>query len=199
MAVYNGVCATCSKNFVGISSLKKYCSVECKIKYNTNKRSSIRNKNRALLPTTVRSCVHCGKEFNPKTYQNKCCSKNCYVRAYKNKQPKIHINGSYYHAASKHKYKGNWLQRILLDKKCVLCGETERLEVHHIDGRGRKCEIDPNHRMENLRTLCHVCHRKMDDITWYIKDNTVYVTCSAFEFAGHQKTIIAQLKQKETK
>lgn len=42
-------------------------------------------------------------------------------------------------------------------KACVRCGSTERLVVHHKDGRGRG-SATPNNEEENLITECRRCH-----------------------------------------
>ncbi len=41
--------------------------------------------------------------------------------------------------------------------KCQLCAGTERLEVHHVTYARVGAE-----RIEDLRCLCHVCHRGLD-------------------------------------
>lgn len=41
--------------------------------------------------------------------------------------------------------------------RCVRCGATEKLVVHHKDGQGR-ASGDPNNVLENLETLCRACH-----------------------------------------
>lgn len=42
--------------------------------------------------------------------------------------------------------------------RCVVCGATERLEVHHIVPRRLGGSNDP----VNLVTLCAACHRRHD-------------------------------------
>jgi len=52
------------------------------------------------------------------------------------------------------------LREIVLERdgyKCTICESTERLEVHHKDGRGRGKD-EPNNDMSNLQTLCAKCH-----------------------------------------
>ena len=41
------------------------------------------------------------------------------------------------------------------EKQCVECGETENIEVHHIDTNRWNNDID------NLAPLCHDCHSKV--------------------------------------
>ncbi len=45
--------------------------------------------------------------------------------------------------------------------RCVLCGSTKRLEVDHIKSFARHPELRAA--IDNLRTLCSVCHRKTDN------------------------------------
>jgi hypothetical protein len=58
------------------------------------------------------------------------------------------------------------------DHRCRLCGVPARqLDVHHMDGRGAR-DMDPNHAMNNLVTLCKGCHAKVHSealyLTWAI-------------------------------
>ena len=41
--------------------------------------------------------------------------------------------------------------------KCVLCGTTLQLELHHIDGRGKDLTDNP----ENCVMLCNNCHHNV--------------------------------------
>lgn len=43
------------------------------------------------------------------------------------------------------------------EEKCKVCGATEDLVVHHIDGNGRHSK-SPNNSPENLITYCRSCH-----------------------------------------
>jgi len=45
------------------------------------------------------------------------------------------------------------------EHRCTACGSTQRLVVHHRDGKGRGCK-KPNHSLDNLETLCNSCHNK---------------------------------------
>ncbi|WP_224333779.1 HNH endonuclease signature motif containing protein [Haloprofundus halobius] len=42
------------------------------------------------------------------------------------------------------------------DERCTVCGATDRLRVHHIDGSRQ------NTRAENLVRMCTDCHRNVD-------------------------------------
>ena len=45
----------------------------------------------------------------------------------------------------------------LKDQKCELCGYTENLELHHINGQ------PTDNRLENLQILCPNCHSQTDN------------------------------------
>lgn len=55
-----------------------------------------------------------------------------------------------------------WMQRrkgvINREKVCQLCQSDERLEVHHVTYQRVGAE-----RIEDLRLLCHRCHRKVEE------------------------------------
>ena len=56
----------------------------------------------------------------------------------------------------RNKYKGGTYHRILkannVEEKCVYCGCTEKIEVHHVDGNRRNNDIS------NLVYVCRRCH-----------------------------------------
>jgi 5-methylcytosine-specific restriction endonuclease McrA len=49
---------------------------------------------------------------------------------------------------------------IQRDKKCVVCGTTKRLVVHHKDKTG-SYYLKANNNLVNLEVLCHKCHAKL--------------------------------------
>ena len=68
------------------------------------------------------------------------------------------LNPNYLDGQSVVPYERGWtrtVKREVLDRdshRCLDCGATESLHIHHIDFR----KVD--HRPENLVTLCHACH-----------------------------------------
>lgn len=59
------------------------------------------------------------------------------------------------------RYGGNYLLVIRRDlARCVDCGTTAGLVVHHIDGRAYHNSNNPNNAPDNLVTLCRSCHSK---------------------------------------
>jgi len=48
------------------------------------------------------------------------------------------------------------------DHKCVKCGSTDKIDVHHKDGNNwQKIRQLANNNLANLITLCHSCHMKL--------------------------------------
>jgi len=60
-------------------------------------------------------------------------------------------------------FSGNKIKALKRDNyKCVLCGDTYLLCVHHKDGKGKGYKkADRDDSLDNLITLCHACHRKI--------------------------------------
>jgi hypothetical protein len=78
-------------------------------------------------------------------------------------------------------FDGNMLVALERDQfscRNIFCPKScDRLDVHHIDGRGIN-HPNPNHALKNLLTLCASCHSKLHagrDIVWArSKDLAVY-------------------------
>lgn len=72
-----------------------------------------------------------------------------------------------YRAGERYRFGGDRQQIIAnASGSCQLCGMTEaeairrwnrKLDVHHIDGRGRTSD-SPNHSKDNLLVVCRICH-----------------------------------------
>ena len=108
---------------------------------------------RKRMPDPEKYCSHCGKRLQRKTYPNsiedmgvfkrrKYCDQVCMARA--KMKEKVTLSALRVRA------------RKFIGKQCDRCGTTTRLAVHHIDGN------PANNVMDNLMTLCDVCHT-----TWH--------------------------------
>ncbi len=65
------------------------------------------------------------------------------------------------YARSQRWFTGNDQAALLRDEyRCIMCGATENLLVHHLDGQCRGTD-SPNHALENLATLCRGCHQRV--------------------------------------
>lgn len=70
-------------------------------------------------------------------------------------------------AQLKNRYDGNALKALERDNfQCRLCGKSDRLHIHHVDGNGDRQE-NPNHSLENLITLCRSCHISISNLRAY--------------------------------
>jgi len=173
-------CPVCGKLFSPESrSDQIYCSSKCLKKNKAN-------KNNILL--TERICVVCGLSFMPTQNKQICCSAKCvYDRHYsinserkkklaiewrKNNPERAKENDRRKRERDREKYRkieknyhdktrfsGN--RELVLERdghKCVECGATEKLAVHHKDHTGQT--ENRNDDINNLVTLCSVCHGK---------------------------------------
>jgi 5-methylcytosine-specific restriction endonuclease McrA len=124
----------------------------------------------------IKTCLVCGGEYQSQqqAYGQKYCSLPCQRKAtvdrmkekgtyheYKRSDYKKH-KGAYKARAKRQieQKRFSGLRDAVLERdgyKCTICGNTERLEVHHKDSSGRNKE-NPNNDIDNLQTLCSACH-----------------------------------------
>jgi hypothetical protein len=56
--------------------------------------------------------------------------------------------------------------------KCSVCGSSDYLAIHHIDGKGshykEKC-LEPNDSLDNLQLICRRCHGSMHAKEYWAK------------------------------
>lgn len=145
------VCQRCGKEFLPKNMSKshllqrppKYCSLQCGRKWRQG--------------GGFVACTQCGKEiYRRKSHialtRRPFCGFPCYGEWQKNNPPETRDDLRLWSR-----------QRLLaLDRdnhQCVDCGQTEkRLVVHHI--QERTAGVRDNHQLDNLISLCGVCHRK---------------------------------------
>lgn len=149
------ICTICGNEFHHYGE-RIVCSRECYSKYlsqqrlNENNPAWIKEKKKAI-------CKKCGNEFEytrRNLHQGQepiFCSLNCSRNNGNNKEIIDNIRCD-------HKYGFGFNKKLKNEIKerdgncCQLCGETKKLEVHHID-------YDKNNNEENnLITLCRKCH-----------------------------------------
>jgi len=65
-------------------------------------------------------------------------------------------------SADNQRFEGNRAKVLSRDNnKCVICGSTKGVQVHHKDGKGRNTPKElRNNDIDNLITLCASCHIK---------------------------------------
>jgi 5-methylcytosine-specific restriction endonuclease McrA len=114
------------------------------------------------------SCINCGSNNYPHVGKGLCST--CYRAQYSElNRDKVRTmkQASYLRKGgktySKQRREDKWFsgkRETVLNRdgyKCVKCGETQQLVVHHIDGNGRGSR-NPNNSLDNLQTLCRACH-----------------------------------------
>jgi 5-methylcytosine-specific restriction endonuclease McrA len=117
-----------------------------------------------------KECVRCGTAERP-YFSNGMCSP-CYFAGYnernaervkKYKRDWVERQGgkAYFKLRREQMYFDNVRELVLArdGSKCVVCGKTEKLVVHHKDRRGRNVP-NPNNDIRNLETRCRSCHLK---------------------------------------
>lgn len=197
-------CSCCGKEFTPYrlrdGNHKMYCSKECRYKaFKVQKRSSYVRK----PPPEPRACSECGKVFTP--IYNKPQAETCSPYCSQQRQIRLRkeANASKERAMGRrsaeakrarrlNRYSGNWGVAMERDKHtCQVCGcnlETNiRPTVHHWDGQGESRQAireNANNVLENLISVCSVCHAKMHKISLAKKDGQYYVYGSIFKDLG---------------
>jgi 6-pyruvoyltetrahydropterin/6-carboxytetrahydropterin synthase len=158
----------CRKCGKDIKWNQMFCSTECA------------NSRRIILKVED-ICLKCNKVFyKPATSSQKFCCEECY-REYKHDNKKENLSE---YILKKYNY------------SCILCGSTENIRVHHIDGNRE------NNTEENLGVVCESCHRKIHNgfIATVYKTFTIeaahhlpdHPTCGFLH--GHSATITVGVK-----
>jgi len=171
-------CIICGKVFVpsrGHSNAKT-CSIKCNTKKQQMKNKAIRDQKRNEILNKGRKCKYCGKEFIPQSIRKMYCSGDC-NRLARNTKSREYASRLPEGEKTRRNYQKRWNGNFKLalerdDYKCQLCGKTEGLNVHHLDGDGEKHrgkKGNNNSALENLITLCIQCHKDIHGI--FLIDN----------------------------
>lgn len=133
-----------------------YCDKECHDKHQEEYMSDIQ---RDMSDGEYRTCVICGDKFwNSPSRDQIHCSHEC-----SNSNPEVQIK-----KGASQEENGQWkggisddyhrrLAEDNMEKKCVECGSTDNLDVHHKNGDHQ------DNRVENLEYRCRSCHIKEHD------------------------------------
>lgn len=183
-----GICKGCGKEFRYVAHRKQICcSLSCNAKWKRVKKGDSKRK--------MMSCLQCGGKYKVfkkrlKEGRGKFCSRSCH-----SKWMSIHLVGEksyswkngltplYRRIRTLSKYK-EWRKKILKkDKKCVICGATDNLEVDHINSfkniisqnnilnSNDANNCDELWSVDNGRVLCKKCHVNTDDYGWKSSNN----------------------------
>lgn len=152
------VCQQCQNPYLAMDERKErpslYCSRAC--------------RDEAMRTRVTLVCVQCQQEFRRKAYmaewsqeRGPFCSFRCYGR-WQKEHTAGEANPNYVPQSPAHGA-GQWersrLEALARDQhRCVQCGRTNRLHVHHIVP-WEEGQTNP-HALGNLETLCASCHRR---------------------------------------
>jgi len=146
----NLFCEFCGEAFFGHTPKQRYCSVGC------------RGKAQRSLKGTVKTCVYCGKEFEPKDKHQICCSFKCgSLQSATHRKKRIRVClvcGREYSARSDNKgfCSKSCAQRYLAENKenkCSFCG----LEFK---GTGKYCSEECKVKSKVKYQVCSVCGKE---------------------------------------
>ena len=115
----------------------------------------------ATKPTPEKYCAYCGKKLERRRYKKKYedlkifekrkyCNRMCMRKAFVKTGDGDQDYSPAHHSSRRIAY--------LIENremKCEICGSTNNIDVHHIDGNYR------NNKPENLQIVCRSCHLKI--------------------------------------
>lgn len=166
-------CAVCGtpieKPQSQIKSKYQFCSRDCAykgrsigiVKRTINKPYNCKRKQ-------PKQCIICGSDFIYRKKSQKHCSRKCFETSHRDnmrgKKNPFYIDGR---SKNKCSYRGDDWEQIRLEVyrrdnfTCQLCKKkckNKEIQAHHIT----KYRITKDNSMDNLVTLCNVCHAKVE-------------------------------------
>jgi len=151
-------CVVCGNDFK-TDRVNGYCSKECRTKSKyLSHRESIIEKDEKWGENNIEEVKAKRRELylkNPELYREQARKWRAENRA------KYLETQNNYH--DKDRFSGNKIKVLERDNyKCVKCGNTENLIVHHLDESGQG--ENPNNELDNLTTLCRSCHMAIHEL-----------------------------------
>jgi hypothetical protein len=179
-------CVNCENDFEAKNIRTKYCSKDCKTKFDTKKRSK---------KPAIKVCKCCNKEFTPYTSLDKFCSANCRIENMKSKRTRrwskestekrngknnpSFKSGMYSRSNSRTdegqkeylRNRNKLRSEMILNYGYLFCercktNETYQWEMHHLVYRSEKPYHENLHDKRNLINLCMKCHN------WFHKNKS---------------------------
>ncbi len=182
----HNTCVICRKEF--LAPIWRPEALTCGVACNNKRQDTARRqRTRERHDFGPRNCPECSKEFSPEPYRGGFprvyCSKVCQSRKSGRDHARRHraANPDADKAYRRRiRLDGNWLPALeRAGYSCELCGQVEKLYVHHKDGSGET--ESPNHDLDNLMVLCSKCHTQIHEINFRIIDGKLYVTGTIFD------------------
>lgn len=139
-------CAICGDQFKAKYSGQACCSSVC-----ANVHAGKTRAAKAILPTIVATCKHCGKRYTPKAANRlDYCSRECAYAAKREIAKKCPVCGL---TATQHAT-GNFCP-VAIETSCAYCGKT------FLAHRGRKCCSQTCYKARASRISCDYAHAKL--------------------------------------
>ncbi len=136
------------------------CSEACEIERRAKvSRIKAQNCKRFLKDIPEQPCETCKRAFRPRSlsFKRRFCSKSCAnighargIAGWNNPAWRGGVNGS-----RTAQYRASPIRDKVRTRdgfRCVACGDSDRIQTHHINLN------NSDHRVENLVTLCRMCH-----------------------------------------
>lgn len=150
------------------SHRKRFCGHRCATK----------GFHQAKRPAEQTLCKGCFALFLPKSHLQKFCTKIC-GRKFSHRNVRQDGNGNLARERDLH--------------ECRLCGSTQLLVIHHIDGSGEG--DSPNHQLDNLATLCRGCHNSVHRLDYRIVNGVIIVLSALPRLVGTLPMQFAEVSQ----
>lgn len=168
-------CVVCEKPFAPTTHNNVACA-ECRPAYkrsrNINNLARLRAERGATPIGSTLRCTECERLFTYRAGVKSRCPDCSAAHSVKSARGWLAANPDKLRtyrktAKENYYYRGNRQAAFDRDgRKCVKCGSTERIVLHHIDGRGKGVpRLQQNHALDNLICLCPSCHSNLHRIT----------------------------------
>lgn len=178
------VCIRCSAPFLvheGGNMAQKYCNAECQLAAKGEKKAAEIEARRK-----PKRCEECGIAFLAgkfTAHKQRYCSNECRSKArnrhqYETGADKAKVRNGY-------KYDFLRIRPQILERdggKCVVCGGTDNVHVHHWDNTGGTEQVNNSH--DNLGTICGVCHYAIHGVTLARVDGQWVLDSKIFSLLG---------------
>lgn len=178
------VCIRCGADFQvheGGNMAQKYCDANCQLSAKAEKKAAGIEARRV-----AKICEHCGVAFVTSKFsahKQRYCSLDCRMKSRHRQQYIDGSNKSKIRNDSRYDLKA--LRPKMLERdgnKCVICGSTEKLHAHHWDNSGGTEQV--NNELDNLGTVCDVCHYAIHNITLVKIDGEWQLDSKIFALLG---------------
>ena len=184
VAKITNVCRNCGKPV----RRARTCSQKCRLALSMQAGAKRRHERVPL------ACRNCGTTFTPKQANSKAqyCGKPCADAAHAARM-KGQSNPAYRHGLGTERGSSReWFaaKRAVWDRdgmRCVVCSADKSLDVHHIN------HTPNDHRLENLVSLCRLCHRRHHAAEKAIPSKILWTWLS--EYAETKTSTISKSKE----